>query len=115
MQTTAGSLALVGVKPPRDAFLVAKLREAGAVILGQDQPLGVGQHPLDAIDVGLARRAGSRAIPTRSIATPRLELGLRGVDCGEPRGRRGRTETDGRSLLPRPSTTWSASSPPWGW
>jgi len=35
MQTTAGSLALLGVKPPRDAFLVAKLREAGAVILGK--------------------------------------------------------------------------------
>ena len=35
MQTTAGSLALVGVKPPRDAFVVARLREAGAVILGK--------------------------------------------------------------------------------
>ena len=35
MQTTAGSLALVGVKPPRDAFVVEKLREAGAVILGK--------------------------------------------------------------------------------
>ncbi|HLX24990.1 MAG TPA: amidase [Usitatibacter sp.] len=35
MQTTAGSLALVGAKPPRDAFLVAKLRDAGAVILGK--------------------------------------------------------------------------------
>ena len=35
MQTTAGSLALVGVKPPRDAFIVTKLREAGAVILGK--------------------------------------------------------------------------------
>ena len=35
MQTTAGSLALVGVKPPRDAFLVTKLREAGAVVLGK--------------------------------------------------------------------------------
>ena len=35
MQTTAGSLALVGVKPPRDAFLVGKLREAGAVVLGK--------------------------------------------------------------------------------
>ena len=35
MQTTAGSLALIGVKPPRDAFLVSKLREAGAVILGK--------------------------------------------------------------------------------
>ncbi|APV52528.1 amidase [Betaproteobacteria bacterium GR16-43] len=35
MQTTAGSLALVGVKPPRDSFVAAKLREAGAVILGK--------------------------------------------------------------------------------
>ena len=35
MQTTAGSLALVGATPPRDAFLVARLRDAGAVILGK--------------------------------------------------------------------------------
>lgn len=35
MQTTAGSLALVGSKPPRDAFLVERLRAAGAVILGK--------------------------------------------------------------------------------
>ncbi|GAA4030440.1 amidase [Actimicrobium antarcticum] len=35
MQTTAGSLALVGAKAPRDAFLVTQLREAGAVILGK--------------------------------------------------------------------------------
>jgi len=35
MQTTAGSLALVGTPAPRDAFIVARLREAGAVILGK--------------------------------------------------------------------------------
>jgi amidase len=35
MMTTAGSLALVGVKPPKDAFLVDRLRQAGAVILGK--------------------------------------------------------------------------------
>ncbi|MDQ6831242.1 MAG: amidase family protein, partial [Gemmatimonadota bacterium] len=35
MQTTAGSLALVGSKPPRDAFIVERLRAAGAVILGK--------------------------------------------------------------------------------
>jgi len=35
MQTTAGSLALVGMKPPRDAALVTSLRKAGAVILGK--------------------------------------------------------------------------------
>jgi amidase len=35
MQTTAGSLALIGQQPPRDAGVVARLREAGAVILGK--------------------------------------------------------------------------------
>ncbi|MEQ1683746.1 MAG: amidase [Burkholderiaceae bacterium] len=35
MQTTAGSLALVGSKPPTDAFVVQQLRAAGAVILGK--------------------------------------------------------------------------------
>ena len=35
MMTTAGSLALEGVKPPKDAFLVQRLRDAGAVILGK--------------------------------------------------------------------------------
>ena len=35
MQTTAGSLALVGSKVPRDATVAAQLRAAGAVILGK--------------------------------------------------------------------------------
>jgi amidase len=35
MMTTAGSLALVGAKPPKDSFVAGKLREAGAVILGK--------------------------------------------------------------------------------
>jgi amidase len=35
MMTTAGSLALAGVTAPKDAFIVARLREAGAVILGK--------------------------------------------------------------------------------
>ncbi len=35
MLTTAGSLALAGAPAPRDAFLVTRLREAGAVILGK--------------------------------------------------------------------------------
>ena len=35
METTAGSLALLGSKPAKDAFIVARLREAGAVIIGK--------------------------------------------------------------------------------
>jgi amidase len=33
--TTAGSLALVGAKPARDAFIVERLRAAGAIVLGK--------------------------------------------------------------------------------
>src|SRR6266705_2528929 len=35
MLTTAGSLALVGSKPPKDSFVAQRLRAAGAVILGK--------------------------------------------------------------------------------
>jgi amidase len=35
MATTAGSLALVGAKPPKDSFVVRRLRAAGALILGK--------------------------------------------------------------------------------
>src|SRR5438132_8831893 len=35
MQTTAGSLALLGSRPSKDSFVARKLREAGAVILGK--------------------------------------------------------------------------------
>jgi amidase len=35
MATTAGSLALVGAKPPKDSFLVQQLRNGGAVLLGK--------------------------------------------------------------------------------
>jgi amidase len=35
MQTTAGSLALLGSRPVRDSFVAQRLREAGAVILGK--------------------------------------------------------------------------------
>src|SRR5580658_170119 len=38
MMTTAGSLALVGAKPPKDSFVAQKLRAAGAGILGETNP-----------------------------------------------------------------------------
>ncbi|RHN61516.1 putative glutaminyl-tRNA synthase (glutamine-hydrolyzing) [Medicago truncatula] len=35
LNTTAGSYALLGSKVPRDAHVVSKLRDAGAIILGK--------------------------------------------------------------------------------
>ena len=35
MNNTAGSLALLGARPPRDAFVASKLRKAGAILLGK--------------------------------------------------------------------------------
>lgn len=35
MRTTAGSLALASVSAPRDAFVVTRLRDAGAIVLGK--------------------------------------------------------------------------------
>jgi amidase len=35
MSTTAGSLALVGARPPEDAFLIGQLSRAGALLLGK--------------------------------------------------------------------------------
>ncbi|KAI0223724.1 hypothetical protein L0F63_002797 [Massospora cicadina] len=35
METTAGSLALVGMKPIKDATVISRLRKAGAIILGK--------------------------------------------------------------------------------
>jgi amidase len=35
METTAGSLALLGSRVPRDAFVIRRLRRAGAVVLGK--------------------------------------------------------------------------------
>src|SRR6516164_503695 len=35
MSTTAGSLALVGSAPPKDAFVAERLRQAGAVLIGK--------------------------------------------------------------------------------
>lgn len=57
MQTTAGSLALVGSRVPRDATVAARLRAAGAVILGKanlsEWANFRGNVPQPVIDLGL--------------------------------------------------------------
>lgn len=44
MQTTAGSWALQGSVVPRDAYVVAKLRQAGALLFGKSDAKQVGGY-----------------------------------------------------------------------
>ena len=62
LPTTAGSLALADNVTGRDAPLVARLRAAGAVIVGKANLSRMGEHPLDRFDLGLerARRPGAQ-------------------------------------------------------
>ena len=85
MSTTAGSLALDGVRAPRDAHrgqAPARRRRGDP---RQDQPQRVGQHPLDAIGERLERARRPDPKPVRARPQrQRLELGHGGGDRREP-------------------------------
>ncbi len=100
MMTTAGSLALVGAKPARDAFIVQQLRGRRRHPR-QDQPQRVGQLPLDPFDERLERARRADPEPLRARPQPlRLELRLgrggRRQLCAAAVG----TETDGSIVCP---------------
>jgi amidase len=50
MPTTAGSLSLKGSIPPRDAFMVRKLREAGAIILAKSNLAEFARSPYETVN-----------------------------------------------------------------
>src|SRR5215467_6404122 len=77
MQTTAGSLALLGSRPPRDAFVVSRLRDAGAVILGK---------------TNLSEWANFRSAGSSSGSAVAVAANLAVASLG--------TETDGSILFP---------------
>ena len=119
LPTTAGSLALAGNVTGRDAPLVARLRQAGAVILGKANLSGMGQYSLVRLDLGLER--GRRADPQSLCAQPqslRLVLGQRGRGGGGMVPAAIGTETDGSITCPaaingivgfKPRSAWSAA------
>jgi Asp-tRNA(Asn)/Glu-tRNA(Gln) amidotransferase A subunit family amidase len=50
MQTTAGSLAMIGARAPRDAHLVISATQCGCNHAGQDQPERMGQYPFKPVN-----------------------------------------------------------------
>ena len=58
MHTSAGSLALADSYAPRDAFLVRRLRKAGAVILGKANMTEFANYMADAMPSGYSSRGG---------------------------------------------------------
>ena len=114
MQTTAGSLVLVGVKPPRDSFVAAKLREAGAVILGKTNLSEWANFRSTHSTSGWSARGGLTRNPyaldrntsgSSSGSGRRSSASLAAVAIG--------TETDGSITLPRTPTAWWASGRRW--
>ncbi|CAL5072746.1 unnamed protein product [Urochloa decumbens] len=68
LNTTAGSLALLGSVVPRDAGVVARLRAAGAVILGKANPSEWSNFRR--VDAGWSARGGQTVNPYARSATP---------------------------------------------
>jgi amidase len=92
LQTTAGSLALKGFVPTEDAYIVKKLREAGAIVLAKSNLAEWAFNPLltESSIAGITRNpydlsrvpAGSSGGTAASVASSFAEIGL-GTDTGD--------------------------------
>ncbi len=101
MQTTGGSLALVGSRVPRDAFVVQQLRRAGAIILGKANLSEWANFRSDPSSSGWSGRGGQTRNPYVLDRTPcgsssgsgaAIAAGLAAAALG--------TETDGSIICP---------------
>lgn len=106
MQTTAGSLALLGSRPPRDAFVVDRLRKAGAIILGKTNLSEWANFRSTASSSGWSGRGGQSLNPYVLDRTPcgsssgsavAVAANLAAASLG--------TETDGSILCPASSNS----------
>ena len=105
MMTTAGSLALVGAKAPKDSFVGARLRDAGAVILGKTNLSEWANFRSTHSDQRLerTRRPDAKSLRARSQSV-RFQFGLRRGDFRElRRRRRSARKPTARSSVRRPS------------
>jgi len=88
MQTTAGSLALVGSKPAHDSTMARKLREAGAVILGKTNLSEWANIRSNHSTSGWSGRGGHQKSLCARSEPLRLEFRLRRGHFSEPVCRR---------------------------
>src|ERR1041384_1212884 len=101
MQTAAGSLALVGVTPPRDAFLIERLRAAGAVLLGKANLSEWANFRSSHSSSGWSGRGGQCRNPYALDRTPSGSSSGSGVAVGANLCALGLgTETDGSIVSP---------------
>ena len=103
MTTTAGSLALEGSIPPRDAFVADEAARSGRRAARQDQSERVGEFPVHPFDERLerARRSDEESVRARQESM-RVELGLRRRHRSQPAPpwRSGRRRTARSSVRP---------------
>jgi amidase len=62
LPTTGGSMALAGVVPPRDAFMVRRLREAGAIVLAKTNMAEWAFSPRQTVSSSYGRTANAYAL-----------------------------------------------------
>jgi amidase len=101
MQTTAGSLALVGAKARDDAFVVARLRKAGAVLLGKTNLSEWANLRSDRSSSGWSGRGGQCRNPYALDRSPGGSSSGTGAAVAASLAAAGvGTETDGSILCP---------------
>ena len=101
METTAGSLALVGRRPPADAVFVAHLRDAGALLLGKSNLSEWANFRSTRSSSGWSARGGQCRNPYSTARSPAGSSSGSGVAiaanlCAAAVG----TETDGSIVSP---------------
>src|SRR5947207_3971160 len=116
MMTTAGSLALFGSKPAKDAFVAQKLRAAGAVILGKTNLSEWANIRSSHSTSGWSGRGGLTKNPYALNRNPcgsssGTGAGVSANLCAAAIG----TETDGSVVCPSSSNGMGESKPTVGW
>ena len=101
MMTTAGSFMLMGSKVPRDAFVISRLREAGAVIIGKAALTEWAHMRSSNMSEGFSARGGQVRSVYNFTANPGDSSSGSGVSvaanqCAFSLG----TETDGSVVVP---------------